>query len=120
MKIIDIKTRFIDLYMFVEVYTDQGIVGLGESGAWAFLEASAQVVETFKRYLIGQDPLLIEHHWQYLYRCYHFRGAAIMGALSAIDIALWDIAGKYYDVPCYKLMGGPTRHKARVYYHVFG
>ncbi|MEF9974240.1 MAG: galactokinase, partial [Clostridia bacterium] len=63
MKIIDIKTRFIDLYMFVEVYTDQGIVGLGESGAWAFLEASAQVVETFKRYLIGQDPLLIEHHW---------------------------------------------------------
>lgn len=120
MKITDIKTRFVDLYMFVQIYTDEGIVGLGESGSWAFLEASAEVVETFKRYLIGQDPLRIEHHWQYLYRCYHFRGAAIMGALSAIDIALWDITGKFYGVPCYKLMGGKTRDKARVYYHVFG
>jgi galactonate dehydratase len=43
-----------------------------------------------------------------------------MGGLSALDIALWDIAGKYYGVPCYKLLGGPTRHKARVYMHVFG
>lgn len=120
MKIIDIKTRFIDTYMFVQVYTDEGIVGLGESGTWAFLEASAAVVETFKRYLIGQDPLLIEQHWQYLYRCYSFRGAAIMGALSAIDIALWDIAGKFYGVPCYKLLGGKVRDKARVYYHVYG
>lgn len=120
MKITDIKTKFVDQYMFVQVYTDEGITGLGESGAWAFLEASAAVVETFKRYLIGQDPLRIEHHWQYMYRCYHFRGAAIMGALSAIDIALWDIAGKYYGVPCYQLMGGKTRDKARVYYHVFG
>lgn len=120
MKITDIKTRFVDIYLFVEVYTDEGIVGLGESGAWAFLEASAAVVETFKRYLIGQDPLLIEHHWQYLYRCYHFRGAAIMGALSAIDIALWDISGKYFGVPVYQLMGGKCRSKARVYYHVYG
>lgn len=120
MKITDIKTRFCDIYMFVQIYTDEGIVGLGESGSWAFLEASAQAVETFKRYLIGQDPLLIEHHWQYMYRCYHFRGAAIMGALSAIDIALWDIKGKYYGVPCYELLGGKTRDKARVYYHVFG
>ena len=63
---------------------------------------------------------MIEHHWQYMYRCYHFRGAAIMGALSAIDIALWDIKGKYYGVPCYELLGGKVRHKARVYYHVFG
>jgi galactonate dehydratase len=84
------------------------------------LEASAGAVETFKRYLIGQDPLLIEHHWQYLYRWTHFRGAAIMGALSAIDIALWDIAGKFFGVPTYQLLGGKTRDKARVYYHVFG
>ena len=120
MKIIDIKTRFVGPYMFVQVYTDEGIAGLGESGAWAFLEASAAAVETFKRYLIGQDPLRIEHHWQYLYRCYHFRGAAIMSALSAIDIALWDIAGKYHGVPSYELMGGKCRDKARVYYHVYG
>lgn len=120
MKITDIRTLLIDSYLFVEIDTDEGITGLGESGAWAFLEASAAAVETLKRYLIGQDPLCIEHHWQYLYRCYHFRGAAIMGALSAIDIALWDISGKHYGVPCYQLMGGKTREKARVYYHVFG
>jgi galactonate dehydratase len=111
---------FVDRYMFVKVHTDEGISGLGESGAWGYLEASAAVVETFKRYLIGQDPLRIEHHWQYLYRWSHFRGAAIMGALSAIDIALWDIAGKYFGVPCYQLLGGKCRDKARAYYHVYG
>lgn len=120
MKITDIRTIFVDRYLFVQVYTDEGIVGLGESGAWGYLEVSAGAVETFKRYLIGQNPLLIEHHWQYLYRWTHFRGAAIMGALSAIDIALWDIAGKYFGVPVYQLLGGKTRDKARVYYHVFG
>ena len=120
MKITDVKTRFIDQYLFVEIYTDEGIKGIGESGAWAFLEASAEAVNTFKRYLIGSDPLLIEQNWQMLYRCYHFRGAAIMGALSAVDIALWDIAGKYYGVPVYKLLGGKVRDKARVYYHVYG
>ncbi len=120
MKITAIETVFVDRYLFVQVETDAGITGLGESGAWGFLEASAAAVETFKRYLIGQDPLRIEHHWQYLYRWTHFRGAAIMGALSAIDIALWDIAGKHFGVPAYQLMGGKTRDKARVYYHVFG
>lgn len=120
MKITDIETLFIDRYLFVRVHTDAGISGLGESGAWGYLEASAGAVETFKRYLIGQDPLRIEHHWQYLYRWSHFRGAAIMGALSAIDIALWDIAGKHLGVPCYQLLGGKCRDKARVYYHVFG
>jgi galactonate dehydratase len=120
MKITQIETIFVDRYLFVKVHTDEGITGLGESGAWGYLEASAAAVETFKRYLIGQDPLRIEHHWQYLYRWTHFRGAAIMGALSAIDIALWDIAGKHFGVPAYQLLGGKTRDKARVYYHVFG
>ncbi|MEJ2556377.1 MAG: galactonate dehydratase [Anaerolineae bacterium] len=120
MKIVGIESIFVDRYLFVKVHTDKGISGLGESGAWGYLEASAAVVETFKRYLIGQDPLRIEHHWQYLYRWSHFRGAAIMGALSAIDIALWDIAGKYFGVPCYQLLGGKCRDKVRAYYHVFG
>ncbi len=120
MKITDIQVIPVDRYLFVQVHTDEGITGLGESGAWGYLEASGAAVETFKRYLIGQDPLRIEHHWQYLYRWTHFRGAAVMGGLSAIDIALWDIAGKYYGVPCYQLLGGKVRDKARVYYHVFG
>ena len=120
MKITEIETIPVDRYLFVKVHTDAGISGLGESGAWGYLEASQAAVETFKRYLIGRDPLRIEHHWQYLYRWTHFRGAAIMGALSAIDIALWDIAGKHLGVPCYQLLGGKCRDKARVYFHVFG
>ena len=119
MKIIDVKPLLLDRFLFVEVTTDKGITGLGESGAWAFLEASAEAVNTFRRYLVGQDPLRIEHHWQYLYRWAHFRGAAIMGALSAIDIALWDIAGKHFGVPSYQLLGGKCRESARAYYHVF-
>ena len=120
MKITAVETLLVDRYLFVQVHTDAGITGLGESGAWGFLEASAAAVDTFTRYLVGQDPLRIEHHWQYLYRWSHFRGAAIMGALSAVDIALWDIAGKHFGVPVYQLLGGKCRDRARVYYHVNG
>ncbi|HYW89995.1 MAG TPA: mandelate racemase/muconate lactonizing enzyme family protein, partial [Chloroflexota bacterium] len=120
MRITSVETLPIDRYLFVQIHTDAGIVGLGEAGTWGFLEAAEQVVRKFASYLVGEDPLRIEHHWQYLYRSTHFRGAAIMGALSAIDIALWDIAGKHFGVPVHQLLGGPTRHKARVYYHVLG
>ncbi|MBM3956943.1 MAG: galactokinase, partial [Gemmatimonadetes bacterium] len=120
MKITGVETLFLDRYLFVQVHTDAGIAGLGESGAWGFLEASEAALRKFGRYLVGQDPLRIEHHWQYMYRFSHFRGAAIMGAISAIDIALWDIAGKHFGVPVYQLLGGQVRDRARVYYHVFG
>lgn len=120
MKITDIELIPCNRFLFVEIHTDEGITGLGESGTWGFLDASREAMETFKDYLIGKDPLRIEHHWQYMYRSYHFRGAAIMGAISAIDIALWDIAGKYYGAPVWQLLGGKCRDKARVYYHVSG
>ncbi|WP_071430033.1 mandelate racemase/muconate lactonizing enzyme family protein [Angelakisella massiliensis] len=120
MKIIDVRVVPANSFLYVKVYTDEGIEGVGESGTWGFLTASAEAVETFKTYLIGKDPLQIEHHWQYMYRCFHFRGAAVMGAISAIDIALWDIAGKYYGVPVYQLAGGKCRDKVRTYYHVSG
>ena len=120
MKITKVETLPIDRYLFVKVHTDAGITGLGESGAWGFLEASEQAIQSFGTYLVGQDPLRIEHHWQSMYRTSHFRGAAIMGGISAIDIALWDIAGKHFGVPVHQLLGGKCRDKARVYYHVFG
>ncbi len=120
MRITAVDPIFVDRYLFVEVRTDAGITGLGESGAWGYLEASERVVAKFAGYLVGEDPLRIEHHWQYLYRWSHFRGAAIMGALSAIDIALWDIAGKHFGVPVHQLLGGACRSKARAYLHVFG
>ena len=120
MKITKVEPLSVDRFLFVKVHTDAGITGIGESGSWGFLEASKAAMEKFGRYLVGEDPMRIEHHWQYMYRFAHFRGAAIMGALSAIDIALWDIAGKHFGVPSYQLMGGKVRDKARVYYHVLG
>jgi galactonate dehydratase len=120
MKITGVDVLMVDRYLLVEVRTDAGITGLGESGAWGYLEASAAAVEKFGRYLVGKDPLDIEHHWQYMYRFSHFRGSAIMGAISAVDIALWDIAGKHHGVPVHRLLGGPVRDRARAYHHVFG
>lgn len=120
MRITQVEPLSVDRFLFVRVHTDAGITGIGESGAWGFLEASKAAIEKFGRYLVGEDPLRIEHHWQYMYRFAHFRGAAVMGAVSAIDIALWDIAGKHFGVPAYQLLGGAVRDKARVYYHVLG
>lgn len=120
MKITDVKVLRANRCVFCKIFTDEGITGLGESGAWGFLEASAQAITVMSEYLVGKNPLDIEHHWQYLYRFSHFRGAAVMGAISAIDIALYDIAGKYFDVPVYRLLGGKCRDKVRVYNHTSG
>ena len=120
MKITDVKVLRANRCVFCKIFTDEGITGLGESGAWGFLEASAQAINVMAEYLVGRDPLDIEHHWQYLYRFSHFRGAAVMGALSAIDIALYDIAGKFFNVPVYRLLGGKCRDKVRVYNHTSG
>lgn len=120
MKITAVRVLHVDRYLYALVETDAGITGLGESGTWGYLEASGAVIDRWREYLVGQDPLRIEHHWQYLYRSMHFRGAAVMGALSAVDVALWDIAGQRFGVPVYQLLGGRCRDRARVYYHVFG
>ena len=68
MKITKIEPLLIDRYLFVKIYTDEGLTGLGESGAWGFLEASKSAIDQFSRYLLGKNPLNIEHHWQYMYR----------------------------------------------------
>jgi galactonate dehydratase len=99
MRIEQVQTIRVDRYLFVQITTDTGLVGLGEAGMWAYVGANAAVIEDWTPYLIGKDPLLIEHHWQYLNRNSHFRGSAVSGALGAIDVALWDIAGKYYEAP---------------------
>ncbi|MEM2094125.1 MAG: galactonate dehydratase [Candidatus Bathyarchaeia archaeon] len=119
MKITDVKTyKVTDRWLFVKIETDQDIYGIGESGFWGYPKGAEGVLETVRKYLIGKDPLQIEHHWQYVYRNNHFRGGALGGALSAVDIALWDIAGKYYGAPVYQLLGGKTRNKVRLYIHI--
>ena len=120
MKITKVEPLLVDRFCLVRIETDAGIAGIGEAGAWGQLEASAAAISKYAEYLVGKDPRPIEHHWNVMLRANHFTGAAISGAVSAIDIALWDIKGKYHNVPVYELLGGKMRHTARIYGHVKG
>jgi galactonate dehydratase len=120
LKIKSVEPLLIDRFLYVRVETDNGYSGVGESGAWGHLEASAEAVRKFAEYLVGKDPRPIEHHWNVMQRFQHFSGAAINGAISAIDVALWDIKGKSLGVPVYELLGGAMRDKVRVYAHCKG
>lgn len=102
-------------YLFVKVHTDEGLVGLGECGAWAYQEATVSVLRQMEKMIVGQDPLRTEFIWNALSRNLHFRGSVTQSAVSGIDIALWDLKGKYFQVPCYELMGGMVREKIKIY-----
>ncbi|MGA1380527.1 MAG: mandelate racemase/muconate lactonizing enzyme family protein, partial [Schleiferiaceae bacterium] len=115
MKITDIKTYPLkaarDIFL-VKIETDEGIYGLGEGGCSSREFAEAEAVKHFSRFLIGMDPTRIEHIWQKCYRSnYHEGGRVLTGAISAIDIALWDIMGKKLGVPVYQLLGGACRER---------
>ena len=102
----------------VKITTDNGLVGWGETTLEGKPKSTWAAVEELAEYFVGQDPLRIEHHWQHVYRSAFFRGGnVLMSALSGIDQALWDIAGKYYGVPTYMLLGGAGRDRIRVYAH---
>ncbi len=102
----------------VRITTDTGIEGWGESTLEGKHLSVPAAIEEFSGYLIGKDPLRIEHHWQQMYRSSFFRGGAHnMSAIAGIDAALWDIAGKHYGVPSYMLLGGNVRDRIRVYAH---
>jgi galactonate dehydratase len=109
-----------DRWLLVKVYCEDGTVGIGEGGVHGWQRPTKTMIEVMTPYLLGQDPARIEHHYQWLYRSSHFMGSVVQGALSAIDIALWDIKGKRLDVPIYDLMGGLTRERVRCYMHVKG
>lgn len=119
-KIAKVEPLFVDRFLYVRITTDDGLTGIGESGSWGHLEASAAAIAKFGEYLVGRDPNPIEHHYNVMLRAHHFTGAAITGAVSAIDIALWDLKGKRLGVPVFELLGGAMRDKARLYVHVKG
>ena len=109
-------------WLFLRVETDTGLVGWGEP----VVEGRARTVETaveelFETYLLGEDPLRIEDHWQTMYRGGFYRGGPVlMSAIAGVDQALWDISGKHLGVPVYELLGGPARERMRVYQWVGG
>ena len=119
MKIAKIEQFFpMQRMRLVKITTDNGIVGWGETTLEGKPKSTWGAVEELADYFIGKDPLRIEHHWQHVYRSAFFRGGnVLMSALSGIDQALWDIAGKHYGVPAYKIMGGAVRDRIRVYAH---
>jgi galactonate dehydratase len=105
-------------WLFLKVYTNAGIVGLGEPITEGRALTCAEAVKEIEPYLIGKDPRRVVHHWQAIYRHAFYRGGPILtSALSGIDQALWDIKGKALGVPVYELLGGPTRDRVRVYAH---
>ena len=105
-------------YLFVKVHTDEGLVGLGECGAWAYQEATAGVLKQMEKMILGLDPMRIEFIWNALTRNLHFRGSVTQSAISGLDIALWDLKAKYFGVPIYELLGGKTRDKIKIYVNV--
>ncbi len=102
----------------VKVTTDSGLVGWGETTLEGKARSTSTAVEELGDYLIGKDPLRIQHHWQHIYRSAFFRGGnVLMSALSGLDQALWDLAGKHFGVPVHQLLGGAVRDRIRVYAH---
>ncbi|MBS0341640.1 MAG: galactokinase, partial [Proteobacteria bacterium] len=106
MKIRKVEPLHVGQFMFVRVTTDDGTVGYGEAGTWGHIEAAGTCIRRFAEYLEGKDAFAIEHHWNVMHRFSYFTGLAENAAISAIDIALWDIKGKALGVPIYELLGG--------------
>ena len=109
------------VYYFVRVDTDAGIHGLGEVGVARLGRAIGAAIDHLSEVVVGSDPWETERLWQLMFRGLFFPAERVYAcAISAIDIALWDIKAKSVDMPLYKLLGGPTREKVVTYPHIGG
>jgi galactonate dehydratase len=109
-------------YVFCKLETNQGLIGWGEGTLEGKAGATMACIEDFRDFVIGADPMQVEHIWQSMWVHSFYRPGPVMGsAMSAIDQALWDIRGKALGVPVYKLLGGPLDPRGvRGYYHADG
>jgi galactonate dehydratase len=108
-------------WLFCRIETSDGVVGWGEPVVEGRAEVVRTAIETLSEYLIGQDPLQIERHWQILTKGGFYRGGPVLSsAVAGLDHALWDIAGKAYGAPVHALLGGRVRDRVRVYAWVGG
>src|SRR5437660_3410853 len=109
-------------YVFCKLETNQGLIGWGEGTLEGKAGATMACIEDCRDFVVGADPMQVEHIWQSMYVHSFYRAGPVMGsAMSAIDQALWDIRGKALGVPVYKLLGGPLDPRGvRGYYHADG
>jgi len=119
LKITEIRTAEVRVHGYqvhVRVYTDQGIVGQGETTDAA--QGNVPLIQSFARLLIGHDPLNVEAAFERIRTSGVFAGAQAgqyITALTGVETALWDIAGKALGVPIYQLLGGKVRDRVRIY-----
>jgi galactonate dehydratase len=106
-------------YVFVKLETNQGLIGWGEGTLEGKAGAVIACVNDFRDFIIGSDPMMVEHLWQSMYVHSFYRAGPVIGsAISGIDQALWDLRGKALGMPVYKLLGGPMNAGGvRGYYH---
>ena len=130
MKITDIKTFLMNAspsgevtwrhWLFVKVYTDEGLYGVGECWGWPRVVETA--IHDLKTLVIGEDPFHIERLWQKMFAAvmgHGMTGVVGSGAMTGIEMALWDIKGKALDTPVWNLLGGKMRDRIRLYGHAF-
>ncbi|MDF6061054.1 MULTISPECIES: galactonate dehydratase [Streptomyces] len=108
-------------WLLCRVETDDGVVGWGEPVVEGRAATVRTAVHELSELLVGQDPLRIEDHWQTMTKGSFYRGGPVLSsAVSGLDQALWDIAGKVYGAPVHQLLGGPVRDRVRAYTWVGG
>lgn len=122
MKITDVKTFIMHgirrNWVFCKIETDEGVHGWGEGTLEGHEVTVAEGIKVLAKRLDGRDPTEIEKNWQIMYRHNFWRSGVVMGsAMAALDIAMWDLTGKVYNQPVYKLMGGAVRDRVRAYTH---
>ena len=122
MKITKLTTYLVPpRWLFLKIDTDEGFFGWGEPVVEGRAHSVATAVDELADYLLGQDPLQIEKHWQAMYRGAFYRGGPIlMSAIAGVDQALWDIKGKFHNAPVHQLLGGQVRNRIKVYAWVGG
>ena len=120
MKITNIQTFHLrPRWMFLKIETDEGVTGWGEPVVEGRARTVEMAIEELRPVLIGADPLRSEHLWQLMYRGTFYRGGPVFcSAISGIEMALWDIKGKFFGIPVYQMLGGYTREKIRMYGHL--
>ena len=119
MKITRIETIWLDDQpntTWVRIHTDDGLIGLGET-FYVPRAVSAIVHDVFANLLLGRSPFDIENHWQNMFSTVNFFGFAgsETRAISAVDVALWDIVGQYTGQPIYNMLGGRSRDRIQIY-----